>query len=261
MVIAHSILYLPRNAVRINPDGTWYGIGSYEKYSKAQEEAVSYVLSNVDRNVVYRNPAAGNAPGISEYASINYDDAEGLDVSVRNIFSKYKSRPILLFVDFDNSHILGILKGNAVTYDNIVDMYKLFTRADYNLDSNVYELKTPKGDVIPFVFDETNSHLVMSENGPLVPNHSLLDLLYVGANLGVFDRPYLRDWFNKVLAGYKDELIDLGILALAAAGAGTAIISKNKKYKIGGAGVAAVSGSVFGYRVYTRQKKQKEAAK
>ena len=259
MVKAHPFLYIPKAYVGTNAAG-YYATGIYAKPAKALYDAVSYVLTNISKEVVFRNPNM-TSNGIESYNTIYYSDGDGYDSSVVNLLAKYKERPVLLFVDFDNGSLAGVLTGSEVTFDNIVDMYQLFTKADYNQDAGVYEIETPDGKKIPFVFDSENGHLVLQdENGSLVPRHSLLDLIYVGANLGLLDRPYLRDWFSKVLRGYKDELIDFGILALTAAGTGTAIVSKNKKVKIGGAGVAAVSGAIFGYRVISRNKKKKEAA-
>lgn len=258
MVKAHPFLYIPTANLVIQADGTATASGRFEKYAAAQYKAIAYVLKELGTGVLYQNP---NMSGVTSFASIIDAESETLDPTEKTILAKYGTLPVMLFYDFDNQALAGVLTGSEVTFDNIVDMYRLFEKADYDSQSGIYQMTTPSGQKIPFVFDAENGHLVLQdENGEIIPRHSLLDLIYVGANLGLLDRPYLRDWFNKVLRGYKDEAIDFAILALAAAGTGTALISKNKKYKIGGAGVAAVSGAIFGYRVISRQKKQKEAA-
>lgn len=256
MVKAHAIMYIPNDFFYVGNDGLAYATSSYAKQADTLKEAVIHV---VDSGIADYNSVANPYLPAPAYSTLSIDKDIKFSDSLKNFLANNAMRPLVLFLDYENQRIAGVVTGSEITFDNVVDMYRLFQNATYSNANGMYELTTKKGEKITFVTDEENGHLLVAENGELVPYHSLLDLVYVGFNAGILNRPYLRDWYDKVLRGYKDELIDVGLFALTAASTVTAIkYRKNKKVRNVSRGVAAVSGGYVGYRLYDRNKKIKE---
>jgi len=258
MIKAHPVIYSPLANVNISEYGVFSLINDYKTYQKAFDSAMKYVIENITDIKNVWNP---NTLSVGTIVRIE-DPTADLSASEKKFLEKFPQRPLLAFIDLTNGQVAGVLSADEIDYDNIVDMYRLFQNGDFNAALGMYELTKPNGQKIPFVTNPEDGHLLVAdENGELVPRHSLLDLIYVGFDAGILDRPYLRDWYNKILRGYKDELIDLGLLLVTATSTVVAVKSKNKKVKRGAAITAAATGGYVGFRLYARNKKQQTQKK
>jgi hypothetical protein len=118
--------------------------------------------------------------------------------------------PFLAFYDVTEERTFGILnKRDATQYNavksalDVIANTKEFTDKGYRVEI---------GNETYFMQDARNAHL-QTGGTEINPKHSLLDLVYIGANVGVFDKPYARNFVNDVVDAVK-QYWWLGALAI-----------------------------------------------
>jgi hypothetical protein len=171
--------------------------------------------------VLVRNPSSSRFKGMSAEEKAYF---EGF------------TYPFLAFYDVTEERYYGILaKRDATKYNAVKSALDVIANTKEFTDKGY---KVQMGNQTYFMQDARNAHLPKSENGNIDPNHSLLDMVYIGADLGIFDRPYLRDFVTNLIDGIK-KYWWLGLLG---AGAVYYYAQKDKKKKKKGNRVNAIRG-------------------
>ena len=160
---------------------------------------------------------------ITLYGLFNAPTAGGnqMTAAERDYLSVFKL-PLLAFYDSDTNRFYGILEQKDFKYNAIKSCLDVIANTKSFDATKGYEALI--GNTTYFYRDARNAHL-NTGGTDTNPKHSLLDAVYLGANLGVFDRPYLRDAWTNFIDGLKKYwwLIPLGI--------GGVVVYKNSQQK------------------------------
>lgn len=152
-------------------------------------------------------------PGAS--SSLLMSQAEKDYLSVFNL-------PFLAFYDPDAARFYGIIEQKDFKYNALKSSMDVIANTKNFDEQKGYQVQI--GNTTYFYRDARNAHL--STGGTDInPKHSLLDAVYLGANLGIFDRPYLRDMYTQFLDGLKKYW---WILPVAIGGV---VVYKNRQQK------------------------------
>ncbi len=182
---------------------------------------------------------------IVEQVETDYDYASKIDILPKNvtILGKYNaptvawatpmsdterdylsvfSLPLLGFYDPDENRFYGIIEQKDFKYNAIKSCLDVIANTKRFDATKGYEVLL--GNTTYFYRDARNAHLTAG-GSDANPKHSLLDAVYLGANLGIFDRPYLRDAYTQFLDNLKKYW---WILPVAIGGV---VVYKNAQHK------------------------------